>query len=251
MQLTKFNFPQPVTAGNFLPAPALFLAKKRMMKKYILTALVTLSLGISVSHAQWMGGLTAGAAFPVGASNNAPSLSTSFTAGVRVMYLLKNSPLALSVMIDGVHWLKSEHPHRSIVPLDEKLYTSRALHFPGTVGVNYIIGGRKGWMADVYAAGGIYWRNLTCQRMAAPGVMDDMEEHGWGVACKVGLDFIYRPRFGLSVSYMALGNPFATRGDSMPAGTGPIENGVRRSQPTLDGYVQGFLSLSLGFYLVP
>ena len=53
-----------------------------MKKRLVLMALMALC--VSASQAQeWMGGLTAGVAFPSGASDNAPGLSTSFTAGLR------------------------------------------------------------------------------------------------------------------------------------------------------------------------
>lgn len=219
-----------------------------MMKKYVLIAFMLLCIK-PLTAQEWMGGLTVGVALPAGASNNAPQLSTSFTAGLRAMYLLDNSPLAFSVMIDGVHWVKSEHPDRSAVPLDDKVYAFRSLHFPATLGVNYLWGDRSKWLVDCYVAGGVYWRNLTCQRMAAPGVMDDMEEHGWGMAWKAGIDVIFLSHCGISVSYTALGNPFAAGGAPLPAGTGPVEDGVRRSQPSLEGYGQGFLNISVDYWL--
>lgn len=208
-------------------------------------------LCVSMSSAQeWFGGVTAGAAIPTGASDNAPGLSPSFTAGLRVGYCFDDTPLALSVMIDGVHWLKSEHPTRSAVPLDEGLYVSRALHFPVMAGLSYLLRPNNSpWFLDIYAAGGAYWRNITCQRMASPGVMDDMEEHGWGVVCKVGLDVHYTSRWSFGVSYTAMGNPFATGGDPLPAGTGAIVDGTRRSQPTIEGYGQGFFNISIGYWL--
>ena len=213
-----------------------------------------MALCVSASQAQeWMGGLTAGVAFPSGASDNAPGLSTSFNAGLRASYILEG--LAFTAMIDGVHWLKSESPDRSAVPIDDGLYVSRALHFPVTAGLAFFMGGRGGWpVVDVYAAAGTCWRDLTCKRMAAPGVMDDMEEHGWSFAWKVGFDVFCRvghaPRLSLSVSYLAMGNPFATGGESLPAGAGAVdENGIRRSQPTLEGYGQGFLNFSIGYWL--
>ena len=223
------------------------------MKKYLLMSFIALCISVPTMQAQWLGGVTAGAALPLGASDNAPRLSTSFTAGIRASYLFDK--LAVMVMLDGVHWIESEHPDRSAVPLDDGLYVSRALHFPVTAGLAYFcdIDRANRWMMDVYGAVGGYWHNLTCQRMAAPGVMDIMEEHGWGFACKVGFDVIYRcgqrPLLSLGISYSALGNPFATGGDPLPAGTGPIEKGIRRSQPTLSGYGQGFLNITLGYWL--
>ena len=222
------------------------------MKRLVLMFVAMLCVSVSPAQ-EWSGGLTAGAAFPAGASDNAPGLSTSFAAGLRASYI--RGGVAFTVMIDGVHWLKSEYPDRSAVPIDEGLYVSRALHFPATAGLAFFLGGRGGWpVVDVYAAAGCYWRNLTCKRMASPGVVDDMEEHGWGFACKVGFDVIFRichsPRLSLGVSYLALGNPFATGGAAPAAGTGPIdENGVRRSQPTLEGYGQGFFNVSIGYWL--
>lgn len=222
------------------------------MRRLFLMALMMLCVSVSPAQ-EWTGGLTAGVAFPAGASDNAPGLSTSFAAGLRASYILDGP--AFTMMIDGIHWLKSEYPDRSAVPIDDGLYVSRALHFPATAGLAYFMGGRGGWpVVDVYAAAGAYWRNLTCKRMAAPGVMDDMEEHGWGFAWKVGLDVICRirhaPRLSLSVSYLALGNPFATGCDPLPSGMGTIdENGIRRSQPALEGYGQGFFNVSIGYWL--
>ena len=55
----------------------------------------------------------------------------------------------------------------------------------------------------------------------------------------------------LTFTYPLIGNYGVpeTGGDPLPAGTGPIVDGVRRSQPTLDGYGQGFLAVSLGYWI--
>lgn len=224
-----------------------------MKKILIIAAIVSIfNSQFSICQAQWWGSVTVGPAFPSGATANAPSLSTSFTAGIRAGYSPKRWPGSIVVMLDGVHWLQSDYPNRSAAPLDEGLYVSRALHFPLTAGLALpVFGFGDDWDIVLYGTVGTYWRNLTCKRMAAPGVMDDMEEHGWGFAWKVGLDIVYYGRFSLGVSYLACGNPFVTGGDPLPAGTGPIVDGVRRSQPTLDGYGQGFLTLSLGYLLRP
>lgn len=221
-----------------------------MKKILIIAAIVSIfNFHFSICWSQWCGSVTVGPAFPCGATDNAPSLSTSFTAGIRALYISKQIPLGVTLMLDGVHWLKSESPDRSAMPLDEGLYVSRALHFPITAGLWYSFWTPSQWNLAAYAAVGAHWRNLTCKRMAAPGVMDDMEEHGWGFAWKVGLDIVYNKRFSLGVSYLACGNPFASGGDPLPAGTGAIENGIRRSQPTLAGYGQGFLSVTLGYWI--
>jgi hypothetical protein len=91
---------------------------------------------------------------------------------------------------------------------------------------------------------------LNLQRMAAPGVMDDMEEHGWGLAWKIDFETVIANRLSLGVSYLAFGNLFGTCNEP-PAGTGTVNaDGIRRSQPTLDGYGQGFLTISLGYHLL-
>lgn len=225
-------------------------AHPKMRRRYILTFFMMLIVSFPGLQAQWKGSLSAGVAFPAGATGNAPRLSTSFTAGIRAVWIPERMPLGLTAMLDGFHWLKGEHPDRSAVPLDEELHTFRALHFPLTVGLWIpFVSLHNTLNASAYIAVGGYWRNMTCQRMAAPGVMDDMEESGWGVAWKVGIEIIYNDRFSLGISYLACGNPFATGGDPLPAGTGMIENGIRRSQPSLDGYGQGFLCVTLGYWL--
>jgi hypothetical protein len=165
-------------------------------------------------------------------------------------------------MVDGVHWLSTEDPDHLAVPLDEKMYTNRFLFFPFTVGVGYL--GDLGWgmVFDIYAAAGGYWRNIICRQMSAPSVMDGMNESGWGFACKVGADIYINKHFRLGVSYLMLGNPSATGGEPLPAGsdiigygsflTGPdndIPITVRRSQPSLSRYGQGFLFFTLGYCL--
>lgn len=224
------------------------------MKKYILWALMTVfgSLLNGVAAQEWMGGLSAGLAVPAGSSSNAPKLSESFTAGLRAVYFPGRPALPLTVMLDGIHWLYSESPDRSAVPIDEGLYAKRYLCFPVTAGLLLPIcsvGKKHSWALTGYATVGAYWRNINCQRMAAPGVMDDMEEHGWGVAWKVGFDLARRFEWFVGVSYTAFGNPFGSGGDPLPAGTGAVVDGVRRSQPTLDGFGQGFIKFEIGYWL--
>lgn len=226
------------------------MEEKRKMRKYFLTIIVALCIGVPSGRSQWWGSVTVGGAVPAGATDNAPVLSTSFTAGIRAMYSPKTWPGIVVVMLDGVHWLKSESPDREAAPMDESLYVNRSLHFPFTAGLLMPVWGMgDDWDIVVYGAVGGYWRNITCRRMVAPGVMDEMEEHGWGFAWKVGFDIVYDGRFSLGMSYLALGNPFTSGGAPLPAGTGAIENGVRYSQPTLEGYGQGFLSLTLGYWI--
>lgn len=218
------------------------------MKKLLLAAFVIISSSLSMAQG-WKGSLHVGAAVPAHASDNAPSLSTSFSAGIRAVYFPQSMPVGFTAMLDGIHWIHSSSPTRSAVPMDDGLYVSRALHFPLTVGVWYPFWTCRNASLAAYAAIGAHWRNVTCKRMAAPGVMDDMEEHGWGFAWKVGAEFVIWERFSLAIGYTALGNPFGSGGDPLPVGTGPIEEGVRRSQPTLDGFGQGFLNISLGYWI--
>ena len=233
------------------------------MKTKVIVMLVMLACsGAGVAHAQWMGGLSVGLALPAGASSNAPELSTAMAAGVEVTYLLGRTPIYLTAMVDGVHWLSTNDPDHLAVPLDEGLYTNRFMFFPFTIGVGYIGGLGHGMAFDLYAAAGGYWRNIICRQMSAPRVMDGMNESGWGFACKVGGDFFFNRYLSLGVSYLMLGNPFGKGGDALPAGadivgygsflTGPdndIPITVRRSQPSLSGYGQGFLLVSLGYHL--
>ncbi len=222
------------------------------MKRCILTLLMALfSAGaVAQSGADWMFRLTAGAAFPAGAASGAPELSTSFTAGLRALVVPHSFPIPIAVCLDGVHWLSSPAPDRSAVPIDEGLYVKRALHFPVTVGVWIPLFGGRGLWSDLTVTLGPYWRNLNLQRMAAPGVMDDMEEHGWGLAWKIDFETVIANRLSLGVSYLAFGNLFGTCNEP-PAGTSTVNaDGIRRSQPTLDGYGQGFLTISLGYHLL-
>lgn len=197
--------------------------------------------------ADWQFRLAGGVAFPAGAATGAPALSASFTAGLRAMVVPRAFPVPLTVEVEGVHWLTPSRPDRTAVPLDEGLYVKRALHFPLLVGVRMPLGSGQ-WRYGVGLSAGAYWRNLTLQRMAAPGVMDDMEESGWGMAWKVDAEMLWRMRLSLAVSYLAFGNPFGNCGD-VPYGTGAVVDGVRRSQPSMTGYGQGFLTLSLGYHL--
>lgn len=210
----------------------------------------------------WGGGLSVGLAMPAGASDNAPELSTALVAGVNVQRFVGRTPLYLTAMLDGVHWLSTSDPDHLAVPLDSKMYTNRFMFFPFTVGVGYMAEMGHGMAFDLYATAGGYWRNIICRQMSAPRVMDGMNESGWGFACKVGGDFFFNEHFSLGVIYLMLGNPFGKGGDALPAGadiiaydsflTGPdndIPVTVRRSQPSLSGYGQGFLLVSLGYHL--
>lgn len=222
------------------------------MRQLIFVLLLAVTCSVAPeARGQWVGGLSAGVALPAGASDNAPKLSTCFTAGLRGMYFAEHIPLDFTVMLDGVHWMKSDYPDLYAVPLDEGLYAKRYLFFPLTAGVTIPFwSGNSGLGVMGFATVGAYFRNINCLRMAAPGVMDNMEEHGFGMAWKVGVDLTYMFKLALTISYTAFGNPFATGGDPMPAGTGPVnEDGVRRSQPTLEGYGQGFLNVSIGYWL--
>lgn len=233
-----------------------------MKKRLLLLCLLAFAGPWTVAHGQWAGGLSAGLALPAGASDNAPELSTAMTAGLHVQYLLGRTHVYLTAMVDGVHWLSTEDPDHLAVPLDEKMYTNRFLFFPFTVGMGYFGDLCHGMVFDIYAAAGGYWRNIICRQMSAPGVMDGMNESGWGFACKVGADIYINKHFRLGVSYLMLGNPSATGGEPLPAGadiigygsflTGPdndIPITVRRSQPSLSRYGQGFLLFTLGYCL--
>lgn len=233
-----------------------------MKKRLLLLCLWAFAGPWTVAHGQWAGGLSAGLALPAGASDNAPELSTAMTAGLHVQYLLGRTHVYLTAMVDGVHWLSTEDPDHLAVPLDEKMYTNRFLFFPFTVGMGYFGDLCHGMVFDIYAAAGGYWRNIICRQMSAPGVMDGMNESGWGFACKVGADIYINKHFRLGVSYLMLGNPSATGGEPLPAGadiigygsflTGPdndIPITVRRSQPSLSRYGQGFLLFTLGYCL--
>lgn len=220
-----------------------------LLKRIIIAVLAMACGGGVQAQLDWMGGLTMGAAFPAGASNNAPELRTSFASSLWVRGLLKDTPVALMLSVEGVHWVNEVVPDRAAVPVDEGLYAKRYVLFPVTAGVALTAGKAFGFTFDFYAAVGFHWRNLNCQRMAAPGLMDDMEEHGWGVAWKVGAEVLHKSHLSLSVSYLAVGNPFGTGGDGLPAGTGTVHDGVRRSQPSLEGYGQGFVIVSLGYFI--
>lgn len=234
-----------------------------MKKRVILLCLLVFTvLWTTASGQWWSGGLTAGLALPAGASDNAPELSTAMTAGVRVSYGLERMPIYLTAMVDGVHWLSTSDPDHLAVPLDRGLYTNRFMFFPFTFGVGYRGGLGHGMAFDLYATAGGYWRNIICRRMSAPRVMDGMNESGWGFACKVGGDIFFNRYLSLGVSYLMLGNPFGKGGDALPAGadiiaygsflTGPdndIPITVRRSQPSLSGYGQGLLLITLGYHL--
>ena len=227
------------------------MQKKDRMKRWILTLVMLLAAvgAMGQGGADWGVRVTAGAAFPAGAAEGAPTLSTSFASGVRALVVPHAFPIPLTVSIEGVHWLSSSTPNRSAVPIDEGLYVKRALQFPLLLGVWLPIWGGRGLWSDINLSVGPYWRNLNLQRMAAPGVMDDMEEHGWGVAWKVEWEVVVANRFSLGVSYLGFGNPFGTCSEP-PVGTGPVSTtGVRRSQPTLEGYGQGFLTVSVGYHI--
>lgn len=221
-----------------------------LLKRIIIAVLAVACGGGVQAQLDWMGGLTMGAAFPAGASGNAPELRTSIASSLWVRGQLGRTPVALTLMVDGVHWVNEVAPDRTAVPLDEGLYAKRYVLFPVTAGVALEVGEAWGFLFDVYATVGFHWRNLNCQRMAAPGLMDDMEEHGWGVAWKVGGEVLHRSHFSLSVSYLAVGNPFGTGGDGLQAGSGTVNaDGIRRSQPSLEGYGQGFVTVSLGYFI--
>ena len=78
----------------------------------------------------WGGGLSVGLALPAGASDNAPELSTALVAGVNVQRFVGRTPLYLTAMLDGVHWLSTSDPDHLAVPLDSKMYTNRFMFFP-------------------------------------------------------------------------------------------------------------------------
>lgn len=208
----------------------------------------------------WMGSLNVGVAIPASASGNAPELSTAMTAGLRLHCLVGRTPLFLTAMVDGVHWLTTHDPDHLATPLDRGMYTNRFMFFPFTAGVGFIGGLGHGMAFNLYATVGGYWRNIICRQMSAPGVMDAMNESGWGFACKFGFDFYMSKHWMLGVSYLRLGNPSGDGGEALPAGapvvgygsflTGPdndVAVTVRRFQPSLEGYGQGFLFVTLGY----
>ena len=200
--------------------------------------------------ADWIFRFTAGAAFPAGAATGTPELSTSLTTSLRAVVIPYTLPIQIAVSLDGIYGLSSHMPDRSAVPIDKGLYVKRAMHFPLTVGLWLPLFGQRGLWSDLTVTVGPYWRNLNLQRMAALGVMDDMEEHGWGLSWKLDLETVIGNRWSLGISYLIFGNIFGDCSNP-PLGTGPVsEGGIRRSQLTLDGYGQGFLSISLGYHFI-